>query len=41
VGVRDGRERPLRSSSFAAGLWLVAAVFGLLVVVLVVLYLVG
>ena len=41
TGVRDGRERPVRSSSFADGLWLVAAAFGLLLAVLVVLYLVG
>jgi hypothetical protein len=37
--VRDGRERPLRRSSWAGGLWLIAGAFGLLVAVLVVLYL--
>jgi hypothetical protein len=41
VGVRDGRERPLRSSSWAGGLWLIAGVFGLLIAVMVVLYLIG
>jgi hypothetical protein len=39
--VRDGRERPLRSSSWAGGLWLIGAVFFVLVAVLVVLYLLG
>lgn len=39
VALRDGRARPLRSSSWADGLWLVAATFGLLVGLMVVLYL--
>jgi len=39
--VRDGRERPLRQSSWAGGMWLIAGAFALLVVVLAVLYLLG
>jgi len=41
AGVRDGRERPLRLSNWAGGLWLIAAAFGLLMAVMVVLYLVS
>ena len=39
--VRDGRERPLRKSGWAGGLWLIAGAFGLVVAVLAVLYLIG
>jgi hypothetical protein len=39
--IRDGRERPLRDSSWSGGLWLMAGGFGLLLAVLVVLYLIG
>jgi hypothetical protein len=39
--VRDGRERPLRQSSWAGGLSLIVGGFALLLAVLVVLYLIG
>jgi len=39
--VRDGRERPLRQSSWAGGLGLIAGGFALLLAALVVLYLIG
>jgi len=39
--VRDGRERPLRQSSWTGGLWLIAGAFALLVVVLAILYMLG
>jgi hypothetical protein len=38
---RDGRERPLRGSSWMAGFWVVAAAAALLFVVFLVLYLAG
>jgi hypothetical protein len=41
VRARDGRERRLRSSSWAGGLWLIAGALGVLVVVMVALYLIG
>jgi hypothetical protein len=41
TGVRDRRERPLRRSNWAAGLLLIAGVFGLLIVLMVVLYTLG
>ena len=41
AGIRDGRQRPLRSSNWAGGLWLIVGAFGLLAAVLVVLYLIG
>jgi hypothetical protein len=41
AAVRDGRERPIRSSNWAGGLWLFVGAFGLLIAVLVVLYLLG
>jgi hypothetical protein len=41
IGLREGRERPLRSSSWAAGLWLIAGALGLLIALFVVLYLAG
>ena len=39
--VRAGRERPLRQSNWAGGLWLIAGGFALLVALFVVLYLIG
>lgn len=39
--VRDGRERPVWRSGFRPGLLEIAAAFGLLLVVLVLLYLLG
>ena len=39
--VRGGRERPLRRSNWAGGLWLIAGAFGLLLAVFVVLYLIS
>jgi hypothetical protein len=41
IGVRDGRQRPLRSSSWAGGLWLILGAFGLLILLVSVLYLIG
>ena len=41
TAVRGRREQPLGSSSWARGLWLIAGVFGLLLVLLIVLYLIG
>ena len=41
TGARDGRERPLRSSNWMGGLWLIAAAFGLLVALMVGLYFIG
>ena len=41
VRMRSGRERPIRSSAWAVGLWLIAGGFGLLMVILVVLYAIG
>ena len=41
IGVRDARERPLRFSNWAAGLWLIFGAFVLLIVLTVVLYLLG
>ena len=41
IRVRDGRERPVRDTNFASGLWLISAGFGALILVLVVLYLLG
>ena len=41
IRVRDGHERPVRETNFAPGLWLIAAGFGALLLLLVVLYLLG
>jgi hypothetical protein len=41
TAVRDGRERPLRTSNWTGGLWLVAGVFGLLLALLILLYVLG
>jgi len=41
VRARDGRERRLRSSNWAGGLWLIAGALGMLLALMVVLYLVG
>lgn len=41
IRARTGRERPLRSSSWAGGLWLIAGALGLVVAAMIVLYLIG